>query len=63
MEYKPKAIKGLKIEYNGESYDKIVYMSCSNDGISFEHMPNDNTSVNIRCKINEAKISMSDGGK
>lgn len=61
--YKPKPIKGLKVQYNGETYDKITYLSCSNEGISFEHMPNDNTSVYIRCKVNEAKIMIGDKEK
>lgn len=61
--YKPKPIKGLKIEHGGEIYDKIVYMNCSNEGLSFEHMPNESTSVNIHCKINEAKISISESDK
>lgn len=58
--YKPKPIKGLKVEYDSETYDKITYLSCSSDGISFEHMPNDSTTMNIRCKINEAKIKIGD---
>jgi hypothetical protein len=54
--YKPKPIKGLKIEHGGQTYDNITYMSASNEGISFEHMPNESTTVNIHCKANEAKI-------
>ncbi len=54
--YKAKPIKGLKIEHGGQIYDKITYMSASNEGISFEHMPNENTMVNIHCKADEAKI-------
>ncbi len=56
-EYKPKPIKGLKVAYGGETYNKITYMSCSNDGFYFEHMPDDNTTINIRCKPDEAQIS------
>lgn len=54
--YKPKPIKGLKVEHNGETYGNITYLSASSDGISFEHMPNDSTTVNIHCKASEAKI-------
>lgn len=61
--YKPKPIKGLKVEYNGETYDKITYLSASSEGFSFEHMPNDSTSVNVRCKINEAKLTISESDK
>lgn len=61
--YKPKLIKGLKIEYNGETYDKITYLSASNEGFFFEHMPNESTSVSVRCKINEAKLAVSEGDK
>ena len=56
--YKPKPIKGLKIIYNGETYDKIVYMSCSNEGISFENMQNESTMVNIRCPIDKIKLEL-----
>lgn len=59
--YKPKVIKGLKVEYAGETYDRITYLSCSNEGFSFEHMPNDNTSINVRCKVNEAKLISGEG--
>ena len=31
-EYKPQVIKGLKVEYNKTVYDKIIYLSCSNEG-------------------------------
>jgi hypothetical protein len=55
--YKPKPIKGLSVTYKEESYDKITYMSCSNDGFYFEHMPDENTTINIRCKADEAKVS------
>jgi hypothetical protein len=54
--YKPKPIKGLAVKYGKETYDKITYLSCGSEGISFDHMPNENTTVNIRCKISEAKI-------
>lgn len=57
-DYKPKVIKGLKVEYNKIVYDKIIYLSCSNEGISFENMPDDNTTMNVRCKIGEAKITI-----
>ena len=57
QEYKPKPIKGLKITHKGTVYDKIVYVSCSNEGISFENMPNENTTINIRCAVDEATVS------
>lgn len=58
--YKPKIIKGLKIEYDGETYDKISYLACSNDGVTFEHNPNDSTYVNVHCKLNEIKVISGD---
>lgn len=61
--YKPKPIKGLSIEYDGTTYDKITYLSCSNEGLSFDNMPDDNTTVYVRCKISEAKIITKDGDK
>ena len=60
-EYKPKPIKGLKIELNGELYDNITYMSCSNDGMFFDCIKNDNVTVNVHCNPNEAKIVTSEG--
>lgn len=56
MDYKPKPIKGLKVEVNGETYDKITYMSCSNDGMFFDCIKDENVTINIRCKPSEAKI-------
>lgn len=60
MEYKPKAIKGLKIELNGETYDKITYMSYSNEGMLFDCIKDENVTVNVHCKTNEAKIITSE---
>lgn len=56
MDYKPKPIKGLKLELNGKTYDNITYMSCSNEGMFFECMQDENVRINVNCKPNEAKI-------
>lgn len=60
MEYKPKTIKNLKIELNGETYDKITYLSCSNDGMFFDCIKDENVTVNVHCEPNEAKIITSE---
>lgn len=57
-EYKSKIIKGLKIEVKGTTYDKIIYMNCSSDGLYFDCLQNENIRLNINCKLNEAKISI-----
>jgi hypothetical protein len=56
VDFKPKPIKGLKIQYGGATYDNVIYMSASNDEVRFEHMPNESTTVNITCKLKDAKI-------
>ncbi len=57
-EWKPKPIKGLKVEYNGTIYDKITNISCDNESMYFTHMPNESTSINVNCKPSEAKVIM-----
>lgn len=54
--WKPKPIKGLKIKYKDTVYDKITYMSCSTDGLSFDNQTDDSTTVHINCKMEDAKI-------
>lgn len=56
--YNPRINKGLKVEYGNKIYDKIIYLSISNNEIHFENKENDSTSNNISCKLNEAKISL-----
>lgn len=60
MEYKPKPIKGLKVELKGKTYENITYMSCSNEGMFFECMQDDNVRLNINCEPNEVKIITSE---
>lgn len=56
--YNPKINKGLKVEYGNKIYDKIIYLSISNNEIHFENRENDSISNNISCKLGEAKISL-----
>lgn len=56
-EWKPKPIKGLVVEHNGNKYDKITYLSCSTDGLSFDNQQDESTSVHINCKMTDAKIT------
>nr|DAV33383.1 MAG TPA: hypothetical protein [Caudoviricetes sp.] len=56
--YNPRINKGLKVEYGNKIYDKIIYLSISNNEIHFENKENDSISNNISCKLNEAKISL-----
>ena len=56
--YNPKINKGLKVEYSNKIYDKIIYLSISDNEIHFENKENDSISNNISCKLSEAKISL-----
>lgn len=58
IEYNPKINKGLKIEYANKIYDKIIYLSISNNEVHFENKENDSISNNISCKLNEVKLSI-----
>lgn len=60
MENKEKTVKGLKIKYNDEVYDKITYFNISNwdgkENVSFSHKKNENTMLNINCKFADIEI-------
>ncbi len=60
IEVKEKPIKGLKIKYNNEIYDKIMYFSISNwdgkDNVSFTNKKNNNTSVTVNCLFSDIEI-------
>ena len=53
-------IENLKIKYDGNTYDKIVYFSISNwDGnerVSFTNRTDNNSSTNENCKFSEIEI-------
>ncbi len=61
MMYKPKAIKNLKIKVKDKIYDKISYMSCSNEGVSFENLDSENATTNVRCKLEDIEIMVTKG--
>lgn len=56
--YNPKINKGLKIEYSNKIYDKIIYLSISDNEIRFENKENESTTNNVSCKLNEVKITI-----
>lgn len=60
MESKEKPIKGLKIKYDGKTYENIVYLSITNwDGnerVSFTDKFNNSVSTTINCKFSDIKI-------
>lgn len=58
IEYNPKINKGLKIEYSNKIYDKIIYLSISDNEVHFENKENDSISNNISCKLSEIKITI-----
>ena len=57
---KERPIENLKIKYDGNTYDKIVYFSISNwDGnerVSFTNKTDNNSSTNVNCKFSEIEI-------
>lgn len=57
---KERPIENLKIKYDGNVYDKIVYFSISNwDGneqVSFTNKTDNSSSTNVNCKFSEIEI-------
>lgn len=60
MENKEKPIKGLKIKYDGKTYENITYFNISNwDGnerVNFSIKNDDNVTININCSFKDIKI-------
>lgn len=58
---KERPIENLKIKYDNNIYDKIVYFSISNwDGnerVSFTNKTNNNSSTTVNCKFSEIEIT------
>ena len=56
-------IKGLKVKYDGKSYDNITYFSISNwDGserVSFTERKDNTVSTTVNCKFSDIKIIQS----
>ena len=59
-EYNPKINKNLKVEYQNKIYDKIIYLSISENKIRFENKENESTTNNICCNLSKVKISIND---
>ena len=56
--YNPKINRGLKVEYVNKIYDKIMYLSISDNEVHFENKENDSISNNISCKLSEIKLTI-----
>lgn len=56
--YKPKVLKNLKVKHNKKTYDKIVYLSCSDGYVHFENLDSDSVTTNINCKLEDVEISI-----
>lgn len=56
-------IKGLKVKYDGKTYENITYFSISNwDGserVSFTERKNNTVSTTVNCKFSDIKIIQS----
>lgn len=63
MESKEKPIKGLKIEYDGKTYENITYFSISNwngnERVNFTEKKDNTVSTNVNCKFSDIKIVQS----
>jgi hypothetical protein len=63
VESKEKPIKGLKIKYDGKTYENITYFSISTWGgkerINFTDKKSDNVVTNINCNYSDIKIIQS----
>ena len=57
-EYNPKINKGLRVEYENKIYDKIIYLSISENELHFTNKESESISNNIYCKLSEAKITL-----
>lgn len=58
---KQKTIKGLTIEYNGQSISNIIHLyidSYESNSVSFSYYEKNNTRINIQCKLSDVKISI-----
>ncbi len=63
MMYKPKPIKNLMIKTKDKIYDKITYLSCSNEGVRFENMDSDDVTTNVSCKLDDIEIVVAKDAK
>lgn len=59
-EYNPKINKNLKVEYQNKIYDKIIYLSISENKIRFENKENESTTNNVCCNLSEVKIKINE---
>lgn len=60
IESKERPINNLTIKYDGNTYEKIIYLSISNwDGneiVSFTNKTDSNSSTTVNCKFSEIEI-------
>ncbi len=59
--WKPKPVKNLAIKHKDKIYDKITYLSCSNNGVHFENMDSESVTTNINCKLEDIEIVTNKG--
>lgn len=58
---KQKTIKGLTIDYNGQTISNIIhlYIDCyEGNSVSFSYYEGQDTRINVQCKLNDVKISI-----
>lgn len=63
VESKEKPIKGLKIKYDGKTYENITYFSISTwegrERVNFTDKKSDNVVTNINCSFSDIKMIQS----
>ena len=59
IESKEKPIKGLKIKYDGKTYENITYFSICNERVSFTEKKDNTVSTTVNCKYSDIKIIQS----
>lgn len=57
---KEKPIKGLKIKYDGVTFENIIYFSISTwngkENVSFTNKKDNNTTVSVNCEFSDIEI-------
>lgn len=56
---KEKPIKGLKVKYDGKTYENITYFNISNWDGSFTERKDNTVSTTVNCKFSDIKIIQS----
>lgn len=56
-----RTIKGLTVEYNGNTIDNVtsLYIDAYNKGkVGFTYLENESTTINVNCALKDVKINI-----